>query len=108
MVVTCLKIIGLITIIGGFFSSFAIFDGIYILMSIVSCAAAGLINLGIAESIEHSKKNTDEIFLLMRYLEKELYQGVKVAEDELSETKTTLETGTAARLLEESRHNIPK
>ena len=108
MVVTCLKIIGLITIIGGFFSSFAIFDGIYILMSIVSCAAAGLINLGIAESIEHSKKNTDDIFLLKRWLEKELWQGVKIAEGELSEVKANLETGLAARLLEESRQNIPK
>ena len=108
MVATGLKIIGWIILVGGFFSSFAIFDGIYILMFIVSCAAAGLINLGIAESIEHSKKNTDEIFLLKRFLEKELYQGVKIAEDEVSETKTTLETGTAARLLEESRHNIPK
>jgi len=77
-------------------------------MFIVSCGAAGLINLGIAESIEQSKKNTDDIFLLKRWLEKELWQGVKIAEGELSEVKANLETGLAARLLEESRQNIPK
>ena len=77
-------------------------------MFIVSCGAAGLINLGIAESIEQSKKNTDDIFLLKRWLEKELWQGVKIAEGELSEVKANLESGLAATLLEESRQNIPK
>ena len=98
MVATGLKIIGWITIVGGFFFSFALFDGIYIQMFIVSCAAAGLIILGIAELIAQGKKNTDEIFLLKRWLEKELWQSVKIAERELSEAEANVETGLAARL----------
>ena len=101
MTATILKVIGWITIVGGGLSSFAIFDGVYVVMFMFSCVSAGLINIGIAQSIENSAQAIADIFEFKVALEKQLWQGVRLRGDQLSEVQENLGQSIAAKLLEE-------